>query len=205
MMMRLFGQRPVWRVLMATVVAAFLLIAGIGRPAFAGDPYAPASRTDSFSGDELVDAGHKFFGGVSNGLADVIEKAASRYGQPNGYILGQQMSGALVVGATYGEGTLYTRNAGRHKVYIQGPSLGIDFGGDGARIMILVYSLPAVDQIYQRFGGISGSAYFIGGFGMTALQADKTVIVPVRSGLGARLGVSMEYLKLTRDPTWNPF
>ncbi len=159
----------------------------------------------TFSSNDLIGAGHKFFGEISNGLASVIEAAVSRYGQPNGYILGQQASGALVVGLTYGEGTLYTRNAGERKVYIQGPSLGADVGGDGARTMILVYNLPSVDALFARYGGVSGSAYFVGGFGMTALQSDKVTIVPVRSGLGARLGVNVQYLKLTPSPTWNPF
>ena len=46
-------------------------------------------------------------------------------------------------------------------------------GGEGARTMMLVYNLPATDAIYQRFAGIDGSAYFIGGFGMTALASGQ--------------------------------
>jgi hypothetical protein len=58
-----------------------------------------------------------------------------------------------------------------------------DFGGDGARTMVLVYRLPAAEAIYQRFGGIGGSAYFVGGFGMTALTANDIVLVPIRSSV----------------------
>ncbi|HEX8166803.1 MAG TPA: EipA family protein, partial [Beijerinckiaceae bacterium] len=46
---------------------------------------------------------------------------------------------------------------------------------------------------------------FVGGFGMTAAVADEMVVVPIRSGVGARLGVNMGYLKFTGEPTWNPF
>ena len=83
------------------------------------------------------------------------------------------------------------------RVYWQGPSLGWDFGGEGARTMMLVYNLPATQAIYQRFGGVDGSAYFIGGFGMTALTANNIVVVPIRSGVGLRLGANVGYLKFT--------
>ena len=97
----------------------------------------------------------------------------SRWGEPNGYVLGQEGSGAFIVGLRYGDGTLYTRNAGDRRVFWEGPSIGFDSGGEGARTMMLVYNLPATDAIYQRFAGIDGSAYFIGGFGMTALSAGR--------------------------------
>lgn len=159
----------------------------------------------TFSTRELVQSGHSFFGTVSRGLALTLEEATRRWGQPNGYILGQEASGAIVGGLRYGEGVLYTRNAGDRKVYWQGPSIGFDFGGDGDRTMMLVYKLQRVGDMYQRFAGIDGSAYFIGGFGMTALTANNIVIVPIRSGVGARLGVNIGYLKFTPSSTWNPF
>ncbi|MDE2069582.1 MAG: DUF1134 domain-containing protein, partial [Bradyrhizobium sp.] len=144
-------------------------------------PRAPNAGT--YESDELVSAGHRFFGNVSRGLASVIERAISQWGLPNGYVLGEEGSGAFVAGLRYGEGTLYTKNAGDLRVYWQGPSVGFDWGGDGARTMTLVYNLPATSAIYQRFVGIDGSAYIIGGFGMTALTANNIVLVPIRSGL----------------------
>ncbi len=158
-----------------------------------------------FSPNEIVDAGHRFFGGISRGLATIVEKAVSQWGLPNGYILGEEGGGAFFGGLRYGEGMLYTKNAGDLKVFWQGPSVGWDFGGEGARTMMLVYKLPATHAIYQRFGGIDGSAYFIGGLGMTALTANNIVVVPIRSGLGLRLGANIGYLKFTPQPTWNPF
>ena len=163
---------------------------------------APANQ---FSSNELVDAGHRFFGGVSRGLATIVEKAVSQWGLPNGYILGEEASGAFVGGLRYGDGTLYTKNAGDLRVFWQGPSIGFDAGADGARTMMLVYNLPRTDAIFERFGGINGSAYFIGGFGMTALVANNITVVPIRSGLGLRLGANVGYLKFTNRPTWNPF
>jgi hypothetical protein len=157
-----------------------------------------------FSSNELVNTGHRFFGTVSQGLAQIVEKAVSQWGQPNGYILGEEASGAFVAGLRYGEGILYTKNAGDLKVYWQGPSIGFDAGGEGARTMMLVYSLPATSAIYERFGGVDGSAYFIGGFGMTALTANNIVLVPIRSGVGLRLGANIGYLKFTPKATWNP-
>jgi hypothetical protein len=168
-------------------------------------PPQQQNNPDRYGPDELLGAGHRFFGNVSRGLASVIERAVSQWGLPNGYILGEEGSGAFVAGLRYGEGTLYTKNAGDLRVYWQGPSVGFDWGGDGARTMTLVYNLPATQAIYQRFAGIDGSAYVIGGFGMTALTANNIVLVPIRSGLGLRLGANIGYLKFTERATWNPF
>jgi len=171
----------------------------------ANSPPPRAAGPANYGPDELVNEGHRFFGNVSRGLASVIERAVSQWGLPNGYILGEEGSGALVAGLRYGEGTLYTKNAGDLRVFWQGPSLGFDWGGDGARTMTLVYNLPSTRAIYQRFGGIDGSAYIIGGFGMTALTANNIVLVPIRSGIGLRLGANIGYLKFTPQATWNPF
>jgi hypothetical protein len=40
---------------------------------------------------------------------------------------------------------------------------------------------------------------------MTALTADNVVLAPIRSGVGARLGLNLGYLKFTPQSTWNPF
>lgn len=165
---------------------------------------AQPRQQSQFSSNEILDAGHRFFGGVSRGLAQVVEKAFSQWGLPNGYILGEEASGAFVVGLRYGEGTLYTKNAGDLRVFWQGPSVGFDTGGEGARTMMLVYNLPDTRSIYERFAGIDGSAYLIGGFGMTALTANNVVLVPIRSGVGLRLGANIGYLKFTPRATWNP-
>jgi len=167
-------------------------------------PLMAQPAQQQFSSNEILDAGHRFFGGVSRGLAQVVEKAFSQWGLPNGYILGEEASGAFVVGLRYGEGTLYTKNAGDLRVFWQGPSVGFDTGGEGARTMMLVYNLPDTRAIYERFAGIDGSAYLIGGFGMTALTANNVVLVPIRSGVGLRLGANIGYLKFTPQATWNP-
>jgi hypothetical protein len=187
----------------AIALVGVLILTAFPFEAVAQQRNRPGGST--FSSNELVSSGHRFFGTVSRGLALTIEEATRRWGEPNGYVLGQEASGAFVGGLRYGEGVLYTRNAGDRKVFWQGPSVGFDFGGDGARTMMLVYKLPRVASIYQRFVGVDGSAYFIGGFGMTALTARDIIIVPIRSGLGARLGINVGYLKFTQRSTWNPF
>jgi hypothetical protein len=168
-------------------------------------PPAAESRDSGFTVDEIKDAGHKFFGGVSRGLALAIEELFSRYGRPNGYILGEEAGGALFGGLRYGEGVMYTRNAGNLKVFWQGPSIGWDIGADGDKTMILVYNLATTNDIYGRFGGVAGAAYFIGGVGVTVLSREELLLAPIRAGVGARLGVNVGYLKFTRDATWNPF
>jgi len=192
-------MRAMIRVLSAALLMGALCVA----PAAAQSGPSPGGES-RFSPNEIINAGHQFFGTVSRGLAQVVEKAVSQWGLPNGYVLGEEAGGAFVAGLRYGEGTLYTKNAGDLKVYWQGPSIGFDAGGEGARTMMLVYNLPNTRAIYERFGGIDGSAYFIGGFGMTALTANNIVLVPIRSGVGFRLGANIGYLKFTPRPTWNP-
>jgi hypothetical protein len=71
--------------------------------------------------------------------------------------------------------------------------------------MMLVYNLPSTEALYTRFVGLNGAAYLVGGFGLTAAVKDEMVVVPIRSGLGARLGLNIGYMKFTAERTWNPF
>ena len=199
----------------AIVVSLFAAIALLAATSMANakdmdELYGPVlvsqqQQGSGFSTQEVVDQGHVFFGHLTQGLGQAVESLADRYGEPNGYILGEEASAAFIGGLRYGEGILYTRNAGNHRVYWQGPSLGLDWGGEGTRVMMLVYNLPSVDSLYQRFPGASGSAFLVGGLSVSAVQAGNTVIAPMRTGIGARLGLNVGYLKFTRQATWNPF
>jgi len=185
---------------MTRLLAALLVtLATIGGP-------APATaQSDGYTAEELVNQGHSFFGGVSEGLATIVEQSVGRYGVPNGYILGQEASGALIGGLRYGEGRLFTKNAGQHEIFWQGPSVGPDVGGTGDRVMMLVYNLPSIDAMYRRYPGVAGTAHVVAGFGATVLGREGVYVVPIVSGVGARMGVNFGYLKFTRVPTWNPF
>jgi hypothetical protein len=185
--------------------AALMLLAAVAARPLPALARQSGSLSDTYSADELVHTGGQFFGSVAQGLASLVEKAVSEFGLPNGYILGDEGSGAIVLGARYGQGTMYTRNAGDLTVYWQGPSVGFDFGGDGSKVMMLVYNLPDVRAIYGRYPGVNGSAYVVGGLGMTVLKKDSIVVVPIRSGVGARLGINAGYLHFTPNATWNPF
>lgn len=158
-----------------------------------------------YSKNEIIAAGHGFFGSISQGLASVIEYAFQKAGRPNGYILGEDAGGAFVAGLRYGEGRLYTKDAGTHKVYWQGPSVGYDFGGAGSKAMILVYNLRDPSEVYHRFGGVEGTAYIVGGVSIQFQKHEEVVMAPIRAGIGLRLGANVGYLKYTRSPTWNPF
>ena len=118
--------RALFSAFLSVLFAAFLVVA---------TDHARAQQ-DNYSSGEIVDQGHTFFGGVSEGLASVVERSVASYGLPNGYILGQEGSGAIVGGLRYGEGILYTKSRGQHQVYWQGPSIGPDIGGSGDRVMM---------------------------------------------------------------------
>lgn len=181
------------------------------RPYHSGEGYRAAPPPgeyrsgNTFSIDEIKTAGHGFFGSITQGLASVIEHAHRKKGRPNGYILGEEAGGAFIGGLRYGRGRLYTKDAGVHNIYWQGPSIGFDAGADGSKIMILVYNLRDIGEVYERFGGVDGSAYVVGGVGMTFMSRDHVVMAPIRSGVGLRFGANVGYLKFTTQPTWNPF
>lgn len=195
---------------MASLSRAFFRISAILFVVLSLTGARAAPSDQSYTTDEIVYAGHQFFGSISGGLATMVEQIVARHGLPNGYIIGQEGSGAFVGGLRYGDGIMYTKFDASRPVYWQGPSIGFDFGGDGARTMMLVYDLPSSLTIFRRFAGVNGSAYLVGGFGMTLLAStdvpERTVyVIPIRSGVGARLGINVGYLKFTPNPTWNPF
>ncbi|MGD9739527.1 MAG: DUF1134 domain-containing protein [Bauldia sp.] len=183
----------------AAMLAVVAALSGLGSAP------AAAQANNQYTGDQLVAAGTSFFTQVSGNLAAVIEEAISRFGLPNGYILGQTAGGAFIGGVRIGEGTLITQNAGTVPVYWIGPSVGFDIGGDASQTMMLVYNLPDINSIYNRFYGVSGTAYVVGGVGMTVLTNQNITLVPIVSGVGARIGLSMGYLKFTPERTANPF
>jgi hypothetical protein len=176
---------------------------GYGPPP--GPRFEDETADGSYSSREILEAGRSFFGSVSKGLASVVEYAFKQQGRPNGYILGEDAGGAFVAGLRYGEGMLYTKDAGTHRVYWQGPSIGWDAGAEGSKVMMLVYNLRDPEEIYQRFAGVDGSAYLVGGVGLTFQKSGPVIVAPIRSGVGLRLGANIGYLKYTRHPTWNPF
>src|SRR6478672_10195471 len=193
-----------------SVAAAAMLVAGLlvtavraQQPPPAGSPQieADVSRAPphQYASGEIVDAGHHFFGDISKGLASIVERAADQWGRPNGYILGEEAGGAFIGGLRYGDGTLYTKDAGDLRVFWQGPTIGVDVGGDGARTMMLVYNLPRTDAIYEQFNGLAPAAYYVAGLFMTASTTPdkKLVEVPIRYQHGLRLGYNVGYLKFT--------
>ncbi len=155
--------------------------------------------------DEIRDATRGFFGTVSTNLASVIEYTFANSGRPTGYILGTEGGGAFLAGLRYGKGTLYLREGGTRPIHWHGPSVGYDVGAEGGRTLILIYKMRDPDQLYRSFTGIDGSAYLVGGVGMTLLKGGDVIMAPIRSGIGLRLGANIGYLRFTAQPTWNPF
>lgn len=155
--------------------------------------------------DEIQEITRGFFGTISTSLASVLEHAFSTSGRPDAYVLGQEGGGAFLAGVRYGSGTLYLRAGGTRKVYWHGPSIGTDFGAAGSRTMFLIYNLREPGQLFRGFTGIDGSAYFVGGVGLTFLKGGDVLMAPIRSGLGFRLGANLGYIRFTPRQTWNPF
>jgi len=159
----------------------------------------------TYDKENVINAASEFFGGGSEAVASVIEKAFADLGRPNGYIIGTEASAALVVGARYGDGTLSHKIEGDSRVYWTGPSIGIDVGANGSRVFALVYNLNDTQELYQRFPAVEGSIYYVAGVGMNYQQVDEIVIAPIRMGVGLRAGVNLGYLHFSKERSWLPF
>jgi hypothetical protein len=169
------------------------------------EPLPPSSEAEGYTIEEITAASAGFFGQVSANLASVIEYLFSNSGRPTGYILGTEGGGALIAGVRYGTGTLYMRSGGTQPIYWHGPSVGFDVGGAGSKTLFLIYKLQAPEDLYSNFTGIDGSAYLVGGVGVTLVTNGSVVLAPIRSGVGLRLGANLGYLRFTPKATWNPF
>ena len=180
-------------------------VSGVSLSASAQTTGSIDRQSNTYSSDEIVAAGHTFFGKASRGIGDAVQYVFQSQGEPTAFIVGEEGAGAFVGGLRYGEGTIYYKNGITQRIYWQGPSVGFDFGGNGSRTMTLVYNSDSPRDLYERFIGVEGSAYFIGGVGVNFQRNDSVVLAPIRTGVGARLGANVGYLKYSKSPTWNPF
>ena len=179
-----------------------------GEQVRAGEPMPSVDVTTDEAGytiDEIRDATRGFFGTISTNLASVIEHTFSIAGRPTGYVLGQEGGGAFLAGLRYGDGTLFMRTGGTQRVYWHGPTIGADIGAAGSRTLFLIYKLKDPADLFRSFTGLDGSAYFVGGFGVTLMKGGPVIMAPIRSGLGLRLGANIGYVRFTGRQTWNPF
>ena len=163
----------------------------------------PADYT--YGSHEIRSVGQDLFGSISAELASVLKFAFDSYGKPNGYMLGTEAGASFLAGLRYGHGQLVTKQFGQRKVYWQGPSVGTDIGITGSRVMVLVYNLKDPRQVFNRFVGVEGAAYLVGGVGITFHKQGDLVLAPIRTGLGLRLGANIGYLKITPRRSLNPF
>ena len=155
--------------------------------------------------DDLIGAAEGVFGKGAAGLAGIIERILADQGEPNAYIAGREASGAVVVGLRYGSGTMKHSVEGERPVYWTGPSIGFDIGGDATKVFTLVYNLYDSQELYRRYPQAEGRAYFVGGFSATYLRRGSVVLIPVRLGVGVRLGANVGWLKFTEKSRWVPF
>jgi hypothetical protein len=180
-------------------------------PSTPGDPNFPAPTTtdsagaDTYKKDDLIGAAEGVFGKGAEGLARIIEDVLKDQGQPNGYIVGREAGGALVVGVRYGSGKLMHKVEGEQDAYWTGPSVGFDAGANAAKTFVLVYNLYDTEDLYKRFPAGEGNAYFVGGFTASYLRRGDVVLIPIRLGVGVRLGANVGYMKFTKKQNWLPF
>ncbi len=166
---------------------------------------APVAPVKGYRKDDVIGAAEGVFGKGAKGLAELVEKILKDQGEPNGYIAGREASGAFVVGLRYGSGTLTHKVEGDRAVYWTGPSLGFDVGGDATKVFVLVYNLYDSQDLYKRYPQVEGRAYFVGGFSGTYMRRGNVALIPIRLGVGLRLGANIGYMKFSEKSKWLPF
>ena len=177
-------------------------------PAAAADASERASQAakgTTISRRDLLSAAEGVFGKGAEGLADLIEDLLRDRGEPSGYITGREAGGAFIAGVRYGSGTLYHQIEGDRRVYWTGPSLGFDFGANADKVFVLVYNLHDSDRLFRRYPAAEGNAYVVGGFTASYLRRGDVVLIPVRLGVGARLGINAGYMRFSQKNRWLPF
>jgi len=168
-------------------------------------PAQQPGQAETYSRDEMVQNVSDFMGVTAETAGAAVEKVFSKYGRPTAYIAGEEGSGALVFGARYGRGLLYMKGREPVEVYWQGPSAGWDFGGNASRVFTLCYDLQDPETLFQRFPGVEGSAYFVGGLGVNYQKAAGVTLAPIRAGVGVRLGANVGYLSYSKKRQILPF
>jgi hypothetical protein len=168
----------------------------------AGETWA---QDGTYSQDEIVNAAADFFDTTAGAVAAAVERVFRENGRPVGYIQGEEGAGAWGVGLRYGKGLLFLKTGERATVFWQGPSFGWDFGGNASKVFTLVYGMTRASQIYRRFPGVDGSAYFVGGIGVNYQRAENITLAPMRAGVGLRAGANVGYLAYSRRRRVNPF
>lgn len=181
---------------------------GNGTPAETAAPspsVVPTESSTTYREDDLIGAAEGVFGKGAQGLAQMIEDLLKKQGQPNGYIVGREGGGALVVGLRYGSDTLHHKVEGERPVYWTGPSIGLDAGANAGNAFVLVYNLYDSQDLFKRFVAGEGQAYFVGGFHVSYLKHGDVVLIPVRMGAGLRLGANVGYMRFSQKQRWVPF
>jgi hypothetical protein len=166
---------------------------------------ARSQAANTYQRDDLIGAAEGVFGKGASGLAGIIEDILKDQGQPNAYIAGREAGGAIGVGLRYGSGEMFHKVEGQRKVYWTGPSIGFDIGGDANKVFVLVYNLYDSQELYKRFPAGEGRVYFVGGFSASYMRRGDVVLIPVRLGVGWRLGVNAGYMKFSEKQRWLPF
>jgi len=168
-------------------------------------PATKKANPDGFTQQEIVDAAGTFFGKTSGSVGQAVERVFQDQGSPVGYIRGDEYAAAVGFGVRYGQGTLVMKDGQERKIFWQGPSIGLDTGGNASKVFTLVYNLENPDGIYRRYPGVEGAAFFIAGIAVTYQRAEGVTLAPMRTGLGFRAGVNAGYTAYSKRRRAIPF
>jgi hypothetical protein len=173
-------------------------------PAAEQVPANQVGTEGTYGKDDLISAATDVFGKGTQGIGKLIESILKDQGRPNAYISGREASGAFVLGVRYGSGTMSHAVEGKRQVYWTGPSIGFDAGGDAGKVLVLVYNLYDSQDLFRRFPAVEGRAYYFGGLSASYLRRGRIAMIPIRLGVGMRLGANVGYMRFSEKSRWLP-
>jgi hypothetical protein len=173
-------------------------------PANGAAPVIQPGENGTYASSDVLSAAEGVFGKGAAGLAGLVEKVLKEQGEPNAYISGREASGAFILGVRYGSGTMTHSVEGQRPVHWTGPSVGFDAGGDATKVFVLVYNLYDSQDLYKRYAQVEGRAYYVGGMSATYLRRGRVAMIPIRLGVGMRLGANIGYMRFSEKSRWLP-
>jgi hypothetical protein len=135
----------------------------------------------------------------SKAIAQTVEKVLSVFGSPNAYAIGNDVSGAFLVGGRFGTGLLHSAVGNPSPIRWRAISAGLGLGANYGRVVMLVYGLDKVEDMFGLYGSLEANLHVVLGANTSIVTRGPVTIVIVSSGLGLRLSGEASGILIDQD------
>ncbi len=147
----------------------------------------------------VLTAVERGFDTPSKAIAQTLESVLSLFGPPNAYIIGNDVSGAFLVGGRFGTGFLHSTIAPPNPVRWRALSAGLGLGANYGRVVMLVYGIDKLEDIFGLYASLEGNFHVIIGANTSIMTRGPVSIIIISSGLGLRLSGDASGILIDKD------